>query len=151
HQSVCRHSIVGELHAISQRNKHKFRTITVALLLPVCGQETSPVIVEYTRYRIEELRRDSLEKSYSKSATYLSPSNYCLAYKLSRCTENPEHYVLRIGSDSEDGHLQGYRSRSAFKAFFALVQPFVNDIEEMRHYAVLGSARKPIEAGKLLV
>jgi hypothetical protein len=39
--------------------------------------------------------------------------------------------------DSVEGHEQGFRRSPEFRDFFALVQPFFNDIEEMRHYQAL--------------
>lgn len=103
------------------------------------------MIVEYTRYKINEPTRDAFEKACTQAAGCLAASSHCLAYEFSRCTETPEHYVLRIEWDSEEGHLRGFRSSPEFKTFFSLVQPFVKDIEEMRHYAVLSADRKQSE------
>jgi hypothetical protein len=44
--------------------------------------------------------------------------------------------VVRIEWDSEEGHLSGFRQSAAFRTFLEAVGPFVNDIEEMRHYEV---------------
>jgi len=44
--------------------------------------------------------------------------------------------VVRIEWDSEEGHLSGFRQSPEFQRFFEDVKPFVNDIEEMRHYQV---------------
>ena len=107
------------------------------------------MIVEYTRYKIDEPRRDAFEKGYANAMRSLTASSHCLAYELSRCTESPEHYILRIEWESEEGHLKGFRSSPEFKTFFASVQPFVKDIEEMRHYAVLSADRKQTEAETL--
>jgi quinol monooxygenase YgiN len=100
------------------------------------------VIVEYTRYKIDQERRSAFEKNYKKAGESLAASRHCLAYELSHCTEVPDYYTLRIEWDSEEGHLKGFRSSAEFKAFFASVQPYVKDIEEMRHYQVISVARK---------
>ena len=100
------------------------------------------MIVEYTRYKIDEQRRGTFEKAYEKAVEPLAASSHCLAYELSHCTEAPEHYVLRIEWDSEEGHLKGFRSSPEFRSFFASIQPYVKDIEEMRHYHVLSASRK---------
>lgn len=100
------------------------------------------MIVEYTRYKIDEPRRDAFENAYASAAESLIASSHCLAYEMSHCTEDPEHYILRIEWDSEEGHLKGFRSSSEFKTFFGLVQPYVKDIEEMRHYNLLSANRK---------
>jgi quinol monooxygenase YgiN len=92
------------------------------------------VIVEYTRYKIDESRLDSFEKAYIKAGESLDASSHCLAYELSHCTEDANYYVLRIEWDSEEGHLKGFRSSPEFREFFANIRPYVKDIEEMRHY-----------------
>lgn len=100
------------------------------------------MIVEYTRYKIDEKRRTLFERAYEKSGEALACSVHCLHYKLSHCSEDPGYYILRIESDSEEGHLQVFRGSPEFKTFFALAQPYVNDIEEMRHYKVISAGEK---------
>jgi len=100
------------------------------------------MIVEYTRYKIDEQRRGTFEKDYKKAEESLKASGHCLAYELSHCTEDPAYYVLRIEWDSEEGHLKGFRTSAEFKSFFASVQPYVKHIEEMRHYQVFSADRK---------
>jgi quinol monooxygenase YgiN len=100
------------------------------------------MIVEYTRYRIDEKRRATFERAYEKAGESLTRSSHCLRYELSHCAEDPEHYTLRIEWDSEEGHLKGFRTSPEFKEFFALVQPYVKDIEEMRHYRVISEGEK---------
>lgn len=100
------------------------------------------MIVEYTRYKIDEKRRMLFERAYEKAGEVLRSSSHCQRYELSHCTEDPNYYTLRIEWDSEDGHLKGFRSSPEFKTFLALVQPYIKDIEEMRHYAVIGVGEK---------
>ncbi len=100
------------------------------------------MIVEYTRYKIDEQRRGTFEKDYKKAGESLKASGHCLAYELSHCTEDPAYYVLRIEWDSEEGRLKGFRTSAEFKSFFASVQPYVKHIEEMRHYQVFSADRK---------
>ncbi|SRR5258708_5498321 len=101
------------------------------------------MIVEYTRYTIDETRRETFETAYKRAGASLEASSHCLAYELSHCTEDPEHYILRIEWDSEEGHLKGFRTSPEFKSFFTSVQPYVKDIEEMRHYDVISADKKP--------
>jgi quinol monooxygenase YgiN len=107
------------------------------------GLET--MIVEYTRYKIDSTRSETFELAYKRAGGSLEASSHCLTYELSRCTEDPDHYILRIEWDSEEGHLKGFRSSPEFRAFFAAVQPFVKDIEEMRHYEVLSASSKTFD------
>jgi quinol monooxygenase YgiN len=100
------------------------------------------MIVEYTRYKIDPERHDRFEMAYKSAAESLEASSHCLAYELSHCTEDPDYYTLRIEWDSEEGHLEGFRTSPEFKTFFAAVQPYVKDIQEMRHYQVITVGRK---------
>lgn len=100
------------------------------------------MIVEYTRYKIDEKRRTLFERAYDKAGEALCSSSHCLRYELSHCTEAPDYYTLRIEWDSEEGHLKGFRNSPEFKTFFTLVQPYVNDIQEMRHYEVILAGEK---------
>ena len=61
------------------------------------------MVVEYTRYKIDEPRRCDFEKAYAGAASAPIASTHCLACELSRCIEDPEHYILRIEWDSESG------------------------------------------------
>jgi hemoglobin len=98
------------------------------------------MIVEYTRYNIDEKRRVAFMNDYRKAAESLSASKNCLAHELTQCTEDEAYYVLRIEWDSEEGHLKEFRNSAEFKSFFAQVKPYVNDIQEMRHYRLTGVA-----------
>ena len=92
------------------------------------------MVIEYTRYRIAEERQPAFEEAYQNAQEFLRASPNCVNYELSHCTEEPERYVLRIVWVSAERHLKGFRQEANFKRFFALVQPFIPNIEEMQHY-----------------
>lgn len=94
------------------------------------------MIVEYIRYHIDDVRQKAFEDSYAKAQASLQSSPHCLGWELSRCSEDPSQYILRIEWDSAEGHLQGFRRGPDFPPFFAAIRPFFDDIEEMRHYEV---------------
>lgn len=92
------------------------------------------MILEYIRYRVPEPRSEALVEAYQEAQASLQASPHCLGFELSRCTEAPDCFVLRIQWDSEEGHLQGFRKGPHFGAFLRAVQPFLSNVEEMRHY-----------------
>jgi quinol monooxygenase YgiN len=94
------------------------------------------MIVEYIRYNIDDGRADAFEQGYQRAAKALDASEHCERYEVSRCSEDPSQRVVRIEWDSEQGHLSGFRKGPEFCSFFEAIQPFVKDIEEMRHYQV---------------
>lgn len=91
------------------------------------------MIVEYIRYEISDPEPFLLGYQAARSALDASP--HCLSYELSRCTEEPTSFTLRIEWDSAEGHLQGFRKSPEFGAFLGAVRPFIENIQEMRHYA----------------
>jgi quinol monooxygenase YgiN len=93
------------------------------------------MIVEYVRYAIAPERAEDFVGAYELASESLRASAHCLGYELSRCSEAPASFVLRILWDSEEGHMRGFRRSPEFKPFFSAIQPFVENIEEMRHYA----------------
>jgi hemoglobin len=96
------------------------------------------MIVEYVRYQIPEDEARAFEAAYRSAAASLEASPQCERYEVARCTEDPDAYTVRIEWDSADGHLQGFRGSPEFRSFFAAVRPYVDRIEEMRHYEVKG-------------
>jgi len=98
------------------------------------------MIVEYTRYKIDTGQQDKFLADYSRAAESLQASKHCLRYELTQCTEDPAYFILRLEWDSEEGHLKGFRTSPEFAAFFTHVRPYVNEMEEMRHYKLTNVA-----------
>ncbi|WP_433143619.1 group II truncated hemoglobin [Actinomadura nitritigenes] len=92
------------------------------------------MIVEYIRYRIDRARAEEFEAAYARAAVPLAAAPQCVDYELTRCVDEPECYILRIRWTSAEDHSQGFRSGEHFPAFFAEIKPYVQQIEEMRHY-----------------
>ncbi|MDC0684128.1 putative quinol monooxygenase [Sorangium atrum] len=104
------------------------------------------MIIEYIRYAIPAEQAQAFLSAYRAAATELRGSVHCLDYEISRCTEEPTSFVVRIRWDSLEGHLQGFRKEASFPSFFAKVKPFFENIQEMRHYAltdVAGAGGRP--------
>jgi len=92
------------------------------------------MIVEYIRYTIPEDQADDFLAAYATAAAALDAAPECLSYELSRGHEEPERWILRIEWTSAADHEQGFRGGPHFPAFFAAIRPFVDQIDEMKHY-----------------
>ena len=92
------------------------------------------MVTEYIRYRLPREREDGFVAAYERAALALRAAPECVDFELSRCVEEPACYILRITWTSVEAHLEGFRGGPVFGEFFAAVQPYVSDIEEMRHY-----------------
>jgi truncated hemoglobin YjbI/quinol monooxygenase YgiN len=98
------------------------------------------MVIEYIRYRLPSERLDEFEPAYQRAAAALRAAPQCVDYELGRCVEEPERFILRITWTSVDEHLHGFRGGPVFGEFFAAIKPYVEDIEEMQHYAVTAVA-----------
>jgi hemoglobin len=92
------------------------------------------MIVEYIRYAIPEGRATEFKNAYRDASRSLDASEECLSYELSRCTEEPGSWILRIEWAGMDEHLKGFRGSPEFGPFLAAIRPYIDDIQEMRHY-----------------
>jgi quinol monooxygenase YgiN len=89
---------------------------------------------EIIRYQIGEGNAQAFEKAYQKAESILQTSKHCLGYRMLRGQEETQNWILLIEWDSVEGHEQGFRKEPSFREFFALVKPFFNNIQEMKHY-----------------
>lgn len=96
------------------------------------------MILEYIRYTVPSGDAESFQRAYQEAGKILHADPHCLGYEVARGVEEPEHFVVRIQWDSIDGHEQGFRRSPAFRTFFSAVRPYFDQIDEMKHYEVLG-------------
>ena len=93
--------------------------------------------IEYIRYRIAAEQQPAFGQALASANQLLAQAPDCLGYQLSHCEEDPELFIWRIEWLSVDRHLNGFRKSAQFGAFFQLVKPFYQSIQEMNHYAVV--------------
>ena len=94
------------------------------------------MMVKYIRYSIDNGKAEAFQEAYRRAGEALKACEHCQRYEVSRCSEDPSQHVVRIEWDSKEGHLSGFRRSPEFRRFFEEVKPFVDNIEEMRHYEV---------------
>jgi truncated hemoglobin YjbI/quinol monooxygenase YgiN len=92
------------------------------------------VIIEYIRYTIPDDRAEAFEAAYASAAEHLAAAPQCHEFDLTRGVEDPRSYVLRISWTSVEDHFGGFRRGEHFPPFLAAIRPYVDLIEEMRHY-----------------
>ena len=98
------------------------------------------MVVEYIRYTIPPEQAGEFEAAYAQARASLDASSHCLSYELARGVEEPEHWILRIEWDSVEGHEQGFRRSAEFRPFLQAIRPFIERIDEMKHYEVTSVA-----------
>jgi quinol monooxygenase YgiN len=93
--------------------------------------------VEYIRYRIATEQQSAFIDAIRRANQLLTDAPDCLSYQLAHCEEDPTLFIWRIEWTSVERHLTGFRKSAEFGAFFQLVKPFYQSIQEMNHYAVV--------------
>lgn len=90
--------------------------------------------IEYIRYKVTTEQRHVFINAYEDASKELNASEFCNAYELSECEEEPGQFILRIEWTSTEEHLNGFRKSELFPTFFIKVKPYFSNIQEMRHY-----------------
>lgn len=96
------------------------------------------MILEYIRYTVPSGDAQAFQAAYQEAGKVLEADPHCLGYEVARGVEEPEHFVVRIQWDSIEGHEHGFRKSPTFGTFFSAVRPYFAQIDEMKHYEVLG-------------
>jgi heme-degrading monooxygenase HmoA len=101
--------------------------------------KTTTVIVEYIRYKLQSEQFGAFEEAYIKAQEVLQQSEHFVGFEITKGTDEPSNYIVRINWDSVEGHMTGFRKSSSFPPFYQLVKEFFGNIEEMKHYEVIHS------------
>jgi quinol monooxygenase YgiN len=104
------------------------------LTTSAAGATLRAMIIEYIRYEVSDA--EGFVAAYERARAALDASPHCQGYELARCTEEPAWFILRIEWDSAEGHLSGFRKSAEFGPFLQAVRPFLDQVREMRHYAL---------------
>ncbi len=101
------------------------------------------MIVEYVRYQLPAFD-PALEEAYRRAGAHLAAAPECHGYELTRASDTPGRYVVRITWASAEAHREGFRKGPHFPPFFALVQPYVSSIVEMARYELTAARSRSI-------
>jgi AraC-like DNA-binding protein len=114
------------------------------ILGPVNLLATKKMIVECTRYKIGEGRRQTFIEVVREAARHLWLR--CVRYELTCCSDDHEWYTLRIEWESSE-QLRRFRDNTAGKAFRQAVNSFERHIQEHRQWELTEVPPKPMTSG----
>ncbi|MCA1607639.1 MAG: antibiotic biosynthesis monooxygenase [Acidobacteria bacterium] len=72
---------------------------------------------------------------------YLAASPHCRGYQVLRGIEDANRFIVIIEWDSIEGHEQGFTNSADFPQFITPLRPYLQYIEEMKHYEKTDIAR----------
>lgn len=93
------------------------------------------MILEIADFRIAPGQQAAFEAAVARGvAEAISTAKGFNGYKLNRCIETPERFVLMIDWDTLEDHTVGFRESPAFTAWRAIVGPFFAAPPVVEHF-----------------
>ena len=99
------------------------------------------MILEIADFRIEPGQNAAFEEAIERGLkTVIMHAKGFEAYKVNRCIENPQRYVLQIFWTTLEDHTVGFRESPAFAQWRAIVGPFFAAAPVVEHFELVGKS-----------
>jgi len=99
------------------------------------------VILEIADIRIHPGQNAAFEEAIQRGLhTVIGSVKGFQGYKVNRCIESPERYVLQIFWDTLEDHTVGFRQSDAFTQWRAIVGPFFAGAPLVEHFDLVGKS-----------
>lgn len=96
------------------------------------------MVYEVADIRIVPGQREAFEEAIQRGVTtVIAKAKGFIDYKIKRCVETPERYLLIIQWASLENHNKDFRESPAFGEWRAIVGPFFAGPPVMEHFEVL--------------
>lgn len=73
-------------------------------------------------------------------ATVLNQTQGFEGFKLNRCVENPNRYILQVFWSTLEDHTTGFRQSPAFPQWRAIVGPFFANAPVVQHFELIAKS-----------
>ena len=99
------------------------------------------MILEIADIRIQPGQQAAFEEAIARGlATVASRAKGMQGYKVNKCIESPERYVLMIFWDALEDHTVGFRQGPLFAQWRAIVGPFFAQPPQVEHFTLLAKS-----------
>ena len=96
------------------------------------------MILEIADIRIQPGQQAAFEEAMQRALTTVLPKTKGVhGYKVNRCIETPERYILQIFWDTVEDHTVGFREGPLFAQWRAIVGPFFAQPPLVEHFGLL--------------
>ena len=96
------------------------------------------MVYEVADIRIVPGQREAFEEAIQRGVTtVIAKAKGFIDYKIKRCVETPERYLLIIQWATLENHNKDFRESAAFGEWRAIVGPFFTGPPVMEHFEVL--------------
>lgn len=102
------------------------------------------MILEIADIRIQPGQEAAFEAAIQRGiATVASKAKGMRGYKVNRCIESPQRYVLQIFWDTLEDHTVGFRQGPLFAQWRAIVGPFFAAPPLVEHFELVAKSQIP--------
>jgi len=102
------------------------------------------MILEIAEIRIAPGRQAAFDEAIQRAlATVASQAKGMRGYKVNKCIESPERYVLQIFWDTLEDHTVGFRQGPLFAQWRAIIGPFFASPPVVEHFTLLTKSDMP--------
>jgi heme-degrading monooxygenase HmoA len=99
------------------------------------------MILELADIRIQPGQNAAFEAAIQHGlATIISGTQGFQGYKVNRCIESPERYLLQVFWDTLEDHTVGFRQSDAFTQWRAIVGPFFAGPPVVEHFELVAKS-----------
>jgi heme-degrading monooxygenase HmoA len=96
------------------------------------------MILEIAEIRIAPGQQAAFDEAIQRAlATVASQARGMRGYKVNKCIESPERYVLQIFWDTLEDHTVGFRQGPLFAQWRAIIGPFFASPPVVEHFTLL--------------
>lgn len=96
------------------------------------------MILEIADIRIQPGRQADFDEAIARGLqTVISKAKGCQGYKVNKCIETPERYILQIFWDTVEDHNVGFRQSPAFTEWRSIVGPFFAQPPLVEHFTLV--------------
>jgi heme-degrading monooxygenase HmoA len=100
------------------------------------------MILEVADIRIAPGQQAAFEEAIQRGATTVAAqAKGFRGWKVNRCVESPERYLLMIFWDTVDDHMIGFRQGPLFAQWRAIVGPFFAQPPHVEHFSLVGKSQ----------
>ena len=96
------------------------------------------MILEIAEIRIAPGQQAAFDEAIQRALTTVLPQAQGVrGYKVNKCIETPERYVLQIFWDTLEDHTVGFRNGPLFAQWRAIIGPFFASPPVVEHFTLL--------------
>jgi heme-degrading monooxygenase HmoA len=95
------------------------------------------VILEHAVLPVVAGREEEFETAFAQARPIITGSPGCLSVTLSRCLEQPSHYLLLVEWERLEDHTEGFRGSAAYQEWRALLHHLYDPFPTVEHYTVV--------------